>query len=264
MYAATVFAAVMLPGAAGRANADEWRYWVGLHDFSVPDVDSHTYGAFGGVSIDKQTKTGRHLAGSIDLYLDRDKDDLDPDHIPIRWDVHLGSDGELWQADRTHIGWTADIDTRMNTVSSVEREITALPAIVSWYDGAHVRPSLKAGAGWFFLEIDDDVPKTRGYDRSDFRNSTLAYSAAGDLTIKLGACCEVFGQAQSWWDSDVWLQNQYEAGLHVHGGWMKHGELVLDADVYEYNLDVYQRAGEPAILPWNDDLLIRLSFNTAM
>jgi hypothetical protein len=264
MNAVPMIAVIMLAGAASTASADEWQYWVGVHDFKVPDVDSHTYGVTGGVSVDKQTKSGTHLIGSVDLFLDRDKDDLDPDHIPIRWDVHLGSDGELWQAGKTHVGWTADVNTRMNTVSSIEREITALPAIVGWYDGAHVRAALKAGAGWFFLEIDDDVPKTRGYDRGDFRNNALGYSVAADLRLKLGACCQISAQAQQWWDSHEWLQNQYEAALHLHGEWMKRGELVLSADAYEYNLDVYQNPGEPAILPWNDDLLIRFSFKTAM
>ena len=41
---------------------------------------------------------------------------------------------------------------------------------------------------------------------------------------------------------------------------MKGGELVLSVEVYEYNLDVYQRPDELPILPWNDDLMIRLSF----
>jgi hypothetical protein len=39
--------------------------------------------------------------------------------------------------------------------------------------------------------------------------------------------------------------------------------VVLSADAYEYNLDVYQRPGEPAILPWDNDLLIRLTFKNA-
>jgi len=258
-----MLAVALLAGAAGAAHADEWKYWVGLHDFSVPDVDSDTYGVFGGVSLDKQTKGGRHLVGSVDLFLDHDKDDLDPDHIPIRWDVHLGSDGEMWHSDRLHLGWTADFNTRMNTVSSVEREMTALPAIVGRYDGGIVRASAKAGAGWFFLEIDDDVPKTRGYDRSDFRNSTFAYTIAGDLAIRIGDCCKIDGQAQQWWDSGEWLQTQYGAAFHFSVESLKKGsEVELTADVYEYNLDVYQRPGEPVILPWNDDLLIRLLFKT--
>jgi hypothetical protein len=236
-----------------------------VHDFNVPDVDSHTYGVFGGASFDKQTRRGRHLVGSVDLFADRDKDDLDPDHIPIRWDVHLGTDGKVWQGVRTRIDWTADFNTRMNTVSSIEREMTALPAIVGRYEGDRVQASIKAGAGWFFLEIDDDVPKSRGYDRSDFRNSTFAYTAAGDLMIRIGSCCKIGGQAQEWWESDNWLQTQYEAAFHFDAGrWKKDSEVVLSVDAYEYNLDVYQRPGEPPILPWDNDILVRLFFKTAM
>jgi hypothetical protein len=260
---ALTFSILLLAQPGGAAHADEWRYWLGVHDFNVPDVDSHTYGVFGGVSIDKQTASGRHLIGSVDLFADRDKDDLDPDHIPIRWDVHLSTDGNLWKGNRTHLDWTANVDTRMNTVSSIEREITALPAIVGRYEGNVVQPSLKAGAGWFFLEIDDDVPKTRGYDRSDFRNSTLGYTLAADVKIRIGAHCRIDLQAQGWVDDHDWLQNEYQAALHVDTGrWKNDSEVVLSADAYEYNLDVYQRPGEPAILPWDNDLLIRLSFRT--
>jgi len=254
---------LLLAGGTGTAHADEWRYWLGLHDFNVPDVDSHTYGVFVGASVDKQTKSGRHFVASADVFADRDKDDLDPDHIPIRWDVHAGTDGEFWQGSHTHLGWTANFDTRMNTVSSVEREMTALPAIVGRYEGNFLRTSLKTGAGWFFLEIDDDVPKTRGYERGEFRNSTFAYTVAADVSIRLGDCCKIAGMAQEWWDSDVSLQTQYQAALHFDAGhWRKDSELMLSVDHYEYNLDPYQNPGALPILPWNDDFLVRLLFKT--
>lgn len=256
--------AILMLIATGAATAADRQYWLGIHDFNVPDVNSHTYGVTGGMSIDKQTSGGRHLVGSVDLFADRDKDELDPDHIPFRWDVHLGTDGDLWHGAHSHVGWTADINTRMNTVSSIEREITAMPAIVAGYDGDTFQPRLKAGAGWFFLEIDDDVPKTRGYDRSDFRNSTFAYTVAADVKIRMGACCSISGLAQEWLDGSDWLQTQLEASLHMGvANWMKGGEFMITADYYEYELDVYQRPGELPILPWDDDLLVRLMFKVA-
>ena len=260
-----VLTILLLAGTAGAASAADWEYALGIHDFNVPDVDSHTYGVIGRVSVQKQTKSGRHLVGSADVYADHDKDELDPDHIPIRWDVHLGTDGEFWQGGQSHVGWTAEVDTRMNTVSSVEREITAMPAIVARYDGQVFQPSLKAGAGWFFLEIDDDVPKTRGYTRDDFRNSTFAATLAAEFQIKAGACCTIVGQAQHWQDADDWLQTRFSAVLHINSGdWLKGGEMMLSADYYEYNLDVYQLPGSPPILPWDDDLLVRLLYTIRM
>jgi hypothetical protein len=205
-----------------------------------------------------------HVVGSLDLFYDHDHDHLDPDHIPIRWDVHLGTDKEFWQGSRFHLGWTADVNTRMNTVSSIEREITALPAIVGWYEGDYFRTSLKTGAGWFFLEIDDDAPRLRGYDREGLRNSTLGYTAAVDATIKIGSCCKIYGLAQEWRDSHVWLQTQFEAAFLVDiNSLTKGGEILLSADAYEYNLDPYQRPDLAVpVLGWNNDLLVRLSFKT--
>jgi hypothetical protein len=255
-----IFAVVLLAGAAAASDAAEQHYSIGIHDTAVPDADSHTYGISGSLWVEKQTEAGRHLTGSVDLFVDHDKDHLDPDHIPIWWQVHLGTDGDLWQAAAAHVGWTADVNTRMNTVSSVERQILAFPALTARYDGKVLQPSLKAGAGWFFLEIDDDVPKKRGYDPDNLRNSTLAYEVAADLTVRIGDSWTIYGQAQHWRDSHDWLQTHYKVALSV-GHWMKGGELSLSAEANEYNLDVYSHPGASLpVLPWDDDLLIRLSF----
>jgi hypothetical protein len=264
-----LFAALLLTGTAASGETADWRYSVGVHDFAVPDVDSDTYGINGSVSVDKRTEAGRHVYGYIELYVDHDQDDLDPSRIPIWWQIHLGTDGDLWQGDRTRLGWTANVDTRMNTASSVEREIFAMPALVAAYDSNVFRASAQAAAGWFFFEIDDDVPKSRGYvreDRGAFRNSTLGYSLGADMTLKLGASFAVSGQAQEWWDNHDWLQTRYKVSLSMAAGQSheQSSEFVLSADFNEYNLDPFFRptVGVP-IMPWDNDVMIRLSFNTA-
>ncbi|HEY4370083.1 MAG TPA: hypothetical protein VGN07_22825 [Steroidobacteraceae bacterium] len=253
---------LLLTTVASADEAADRRYSIGIHDFIVADADSHTYGLNVSASIDKRTAAGRHWVGSFDLFLDRDKDDLDPDHIPIWWQVHLGTDGDWWRSDAMHVGWSVDINTRMNTVSSIERQITALPKLVAGYDGTGLRTSLQAGAGWFFLEIDDDVPRTRGYDRDDFRNSELAYTLAADATVRLGTSWSVFGQAQQWWDSHEWLQTVFRAAVQMDAGHSSKGsEFALSADYNKYNLEVYSHPDLLPILPWDDDLMIRLSFS---
>ena len=265
MPCSRVLAILLLTAAATGSEAADWRYSVGIHDFNVPDVDSHTYGLNASFAVDRHTAGGRHIFGTADVFLDRDHDDLDPDHIPVWWQVHAGTDGELWKGDRTHVGWTADFDTRVNTVSSVERQIIAMPAIVAGYETNPFTASVQAGAGWFFLEIDDDVPKTRGYDRGDFRNSELGYSLAADMTLKLGKSWTAFGKAQEWWDSHDWLQTDYKLALRMDAGHShtRTSGFVLSADFHEYNLDVYARpdVSQP-ILPWDNDVMIRLSFDT--
>jgi len=39
---------------------------------------------------------------------------------------------------------------------------------------------------------------------------------------------------------------------------MKNPTVVLSADYYQYNLDVYNHASGPPVLRWNDDRMIRL------
>lgn len=104
------------------------------------------------------------------------------------------------------LGWTADLNTRVNTVSFIERQIQALPALLATYKGEAVQASARAGVGYFFLEIDDDVPKERGYVRDDLRNTTFTESLGTDAAIRLAAAWKLVGRAQGQWDGSDWLQ----------------------------------------------------------
>jgi len=255
--------AIALLFIAGHATAaPDWRYSIGVHDIIVDDVDSHTYGIAAGLLVEERTEAGWHLFGDFDVFWDHDQDHLDPDHIPIWWQVHVGTDGELWKpSPKFHLDWTIDADTRANTVSSVERQITALPALAARFDSDTFRASLQAGAGYWFLEIDDDAPKERGYVRDDLRNTTFAESAAADATIHVGKSFKVVGRALGWWDGSEWLYSRYVGEAHLSlDGPGDRSEIVLAAEVNEYNFDLYNRPGLVPILPWDDDVLIKISF----
>lgn len=94
------------------------------------------------------------------------------------------------------LGWTADLNTRVNTVSFIERQIQALPALLATYKSEAVQASARAGVGYFFLEIDDDVSKERGYVRDDLRNTTFTESLGTDAAIGLAAAWKLVGRAQ--------------------------------------------------------------------
>ncbi|MGY4827749.1 hypothetical protein ACVNIS_04125 [Sphaerotilaceae bacterium SBD11-9] len=259
--------ALFLVSAASTGMAADWRYSLGVHDFTVPDVDSQTWGLNGGVSVDKRYDNGMHTFGSFDLYWDHDKDHLDSDHIPIWWQLHLGADGDFWHDNGLRMGWTANFDTRMNTVSSVERQMTALPALVFGYGNPTFQASLEAGAGWFFLEIDDDAPREQGYPRDNLRNSTFAYAATARASLRLGESWAVSGFARGWRDSHDTLETQYQAAVRMDasswmgGSSMTQPALVFTADYYRYNLDVYSPNAQ-AIPRWNNDLMFKLSFES--
>lgn len=256
----------VLLAPASPAESVDWRYSLGLHDTRVPDVSSDTFGINGSLAVDKRTDAGSHYFGSFDLFVDHDQDHLDPDHIPIWWMLHLGTDGKFWQpGNGGYAGWTADVNTRMNTVSSIERQIKALPAIVLGYDGDSFEASLKGGVGYFFQEIDDDAPKLRGFDRTGLRQTTFGESLAGRASVRLGSSGKLSGTAQGWWDSGDWLETEYGAEFRFDiSHWVKaeDSELVFSVEAHEYNLDIYPHspAGEP-VLDWNDDLMIRLSYS---
>lgn len=265
MKPAHAVAALFLACAASRGMATDWRYAIGVHDFAVHDVGSHTRGVNASASMDKYTDSGHHLFGSFDFFLEQDKDDLDTDHMPLWWHLQFGTDGDFWRRDRIHVGWTADVENRENTVSGIERQVTALPAFVAGYDGPLMRASLTGGFGYFSLELDDDAPLEQGYARSALQNNTFAWSATARLTLRLGESWAVAGRAQGWWDDHRALETRYQAALRwdasrwIGKGPMKQPALVLSADYWRYNLEVYQHPGAPPILRWNDDMMIRLS-----
>ncbi len=262
--AAAVFALSLATTAA--SFGAEWRYSYGVHDMVVAEVDSHTLGLNATILVEETTSSGVHLAGVGELFLDHDKDDLDPDHIPVWWRTHLSADGRLWDLTQSlGVSWVADINTKANTVSCVEREMKALPGVMLNYRAGPVQASLKGAGGFFFLEIDDDVPKERGYTRGDFRNSTFAGSFAGHVSVELGERCLLTVQAQNWFDGDTWLENQFVAELRYHLGASRKGSaLVLGYEITEYNLDIYTPASTEGaslpILPWDDDQFLKLSF----
>jgi hypothetical protein len=261
-FSFAVLAALL--GSQAQAAA-QWKYSLGLHDTIVSDVDSSTYGIGGHAEVDDQTAAGRHRYASFDVYLDRDQDHLDPDHIPVWWQTDMGLDGKFFEGERNmFVGWAVTQDTRMNTVSSIERQLQLLPAIETGFAGVAVRASLKAGIGYNFLEIDDDAPRLRGYDRTNLRETTSAGAVAADTSINIGRSWQVFGHAEEWRDSDAWIQTQYTAGFRVAAErWGKSSQIAFSVESNEYNLDRYSTAGLPAVLAWDDDLMVKLDFRFA-
>jgi hypothetical protein len=252
--------AAMLVSSVGEAAP--WKYSLGVHDMVVNDVDSSTWGIGGHAEVDDVTDAGKHRYASFDVYLDHDEDHLDPDHIPVWWETNLGIDSELWKGSRQmYFGWLVEFDSRMNTVSSIERQVHLLPAVAVGFAGNAAHASLEAGIGYNFLEVDDDAPRLRGYDRTSLRQTTSAEAVAVDATFKIGNSWEVFGHGEEWHDSDDWIQTQYVAGFHVAAErWGKGSQVGFSVEFNEYNLDRYSSPGLAPVLAWDDDLFYKVDF----
>ena len=254
------FALLLAPGAG---QAAQWKYALGVHNMEVRDVSSSTYGLTGHAEVDDMTPAGRHRFAYFDVYVDHDQDHLDPDHIPIWWQTDLGIDGRFFTGERKmFVGWEVVQDTRMNTVSSIERQLHLLPAVTAGFAGDTIDLSLKTGIGYNFLEIDDDAPRLRGYDRTNLRQTGSAGAFAADAAFRIGQSWQVFGHGEEWRDSDDWIQTQYATGFRVAADrWGKGSQVAFSVEYNEYNLDRYSTPGLPPVLGWDDDLMYKLDFH---
>ncbi|MCT7948042.1 hypothetical protein Q4Q49_18685 [Shewanella sp. SP1S1-7] len=262
--AAIISTTLCIPFAVVAEEQTQWHYSLGGHDFAVQD--SHTLGVNVSLLIDHKTQNNISFAALIDAYVDVDVDKLDPDHIPLwfKSDYSIGS--ELYRLSSEYsFDWQFDLQGKRNTVSSVEKQIKVFPGIAANFEGQQLQAQLKVGAGYYSLEIDDDVPRTRGYDRGDFGNDGFAYSFMGRLGVDLTDKLHMQVAVQTWQDSEQWLENQYRLELIYQTDFLGFGDqLVLYTEHTQYNLDNYAKmdvnsTGYLPILPWDNDTLVRLS-----
>ncbi|MGL4834458.1 MAG: hypothetical protein ACRCXH_08610 [Shewanella sp.] len=260
--------AVLGLGLSTWAHADEatqWHYSLGIHDFVVNDEHSHTFGGNASLIIEHRTPSAILLSAFLDAYVDVDIDKLDPDHIPLWFKSDYAAIGELYRSTPSlTFGWQVDLQGKRNTVSSVEKQLKFFPALTANYQSGQLLTQLKMGAGYYFLEIDDDVPKTFGYKRSDYGNSEFAYTLMGKMGGAITPTLSLHGAIQTWHDGNVWLEHQYRFELtYQNDFWVKGSQWALTAEHTQYHLDHYTKTevGSPTepILPWNDDTLLRLS-----
>lgn len=242
------------------SNAYNLSLTFGGHDYIVQDEHSHTFGANMGIIGDGVSDSGIILNGSFTLFIDHDKNHLDPDHIPIWYKTDAQAIEEIYQLSQNiKLNRIIRFDGECNTVSSVECKAKAFGGFRAEYKTSNLKIGLNGTGGYYYLEIDDDVPEEYGYKRSDIKNEAMAYSVMADGEIKLNQKTKVYGRIQQWKDADQWLENQYEFVLSYNSSqWFKDSTFSIEAEHTQYNLAPYQKVGLPKILPWDDDTLIRI------
>lgn len=261
-----------LTALAPSANTAEWGLTFGGHDFIVPNIntaafnygdDSHTFGVNAGVFADHLTESGILLKGNAEIFLDLDKDKLDSDHIPIWFKINFLADGALYHfSPEFTFHWLVDLRIKENTVSGIEKDMKQFLGVGVAYDNDIFHLALSGYGGFYFLEIDDDVPLQYGYERRDLGNATNAISIMLESSVKLSQLFKLYGSAQNWTDVDVesnWLQNQYIVKLcYDSGSWIDESSLNLKVEHTQYNLEPYYRPElGVAVLPWDSDTLLQ-------
>ncbi|MCG9738145.1 DUF481 domain-containing protein [Shewanella insulae] len=250
------------------AMALDWRLGIGGHDYYVDEADSHTLGAGVSIALTHLTEREIKLTGELNIFVDHDVDELDPDHIPVWFSSYYSAGGDLFSlSQHSRLFWDVSLGGKRNTVSSVEKQVRLFPALGYGYQREGFQADVKLGGGYYFLEIDDDVPRMRGYDREDFQNKTGAYTLAAATQFVLGKDFELNLAAQQWHDGSDWLESQLEARLSYDADhWSSKSQLIFSVKYNEYNLDPYARVPVDSpdylpILPWNKDLFVRVYFD---
>ncbi len=153
---------------------------VGVHDFVVTDIvndspndgiesgTSHTLGLNVGIIARHTTQSNIHFLAKAEAFLDRDKDHLDPDHIPIWFAFSFDVDGEMYRIDeQSRLKWYVAMDNKQNTVSCIERQVRQHVGLGYELNLDTFTFDLNAYAGFYYIEFDDDTPVARGYTRQD-------------------------------------------------------------------------------------------------
>lgn len=241
-------------------NAADVSLTFGGHDYIVQDKSSHTFGANIGIIGDGVSDSGIVLNGSFTLFIDHDKDDLDPDRSPYWFKSDAQTIGKIYQLSQdVQLDWITRFDVKDNTVSSIERQIKVFGGLHAEYKTSDLKIGFNGTGGYYFLETDDDVPKGHGYESGDYKNEVMAYSVMADSEIKPVPKIKIYGRIQQWKDGSQWLENQYEIVLNYDSSqWLKDSTFSIGVEHTQYNLEPYQKVGFPTILPWDDDTLVRV------
>ena len=234
-------------------------YSYGLHDFVVED-GSHTVGINAGINAEYITSPTTHHNASFEIFAEYDEKEQDPDHIPVWFRANYGFSTTLTEQNETFkLNAVVDFDWKMNTVSSVEQYLKSGVGLEFLFKEGSLTLAPKILAGTYYLEIDDDVPLSNCFVRSDL---DVGYKAAvmygldviWDIThdVSLGV------ELEEWNEKGTWLERN--ALFTITNKKTKNINIVFSLQNTKYNLQNYRKNGID-ILPWNKDSLFKISIH---
>jgi len=276
-FATPLFSILFLAFSTHPLYASDWSLSFGANDMIVEGArpleqapngsTSHTFGVQLGIYGRSDPASEVIQRGFFKVFADKDNDKLDPDHIPIWFMAGYQIKSHLSSiTSKTSLHALLDLDYKGNTVSSVERQSKIFAGVRAKYTADVFSAGLKTTAGAYSLEIDDDVSKTRGYGRDDYKIITTGFSISADTLFTIYPALTLNLQAQTWQSADEWLENQYTLQLDYNANdWVAGSTFVFSIKHTEYNLDRYNNAdpstpGFLTILPWNKDTLVQAYF----
>ena len=261
--------------ACSQLNAFGFEGSIGVHDMVVPNIvndtpndgieggTSHTLGIDGGIWVKHQAPWA-NLSAKLEVFVDHDKDKLDPDHIPVWFDAFIDIDAEAWSIDEhNRFQWFVLLDNKQNTVSGIERQVRQ--HVGAGYNYHNDRFSLEANGyvGFYFIEFDDDTPVNRGYTRgvgldigeaSHVLELQAHYDFTSDVHLFAGAKRYAANTGAELLQNEMQMRISF-ASKHL---FTQGGSWNLQVKYAHYNLDHFYNpiVGRP-ILPFDEDILMQ-------
>jgi len=238
------------------SNSFNLEYSYGLHDFVVQD-ESHTVGINAGIYAEYITSfTTKHNA-SFEIFAEYDEKEQDPDHIPVWFRVNYGFLTTLTEQNETFkLNAVVDFDWKMNTVSSVEQYLKSGLGLEFAFKEGSLQLATKILGGAYYLEIDDDVPLSNDFERSDLDvgyKAAVMYGASmlWDIRkdISLGVALEEWNERGKWLERYVYIELIEKKKEEIY--------IVFSLEKTIYNLSNFRQDGRE-ILPWNQDILFKI------
>jgi len=249
-------------GCAGESSngslwsAIDWKARLGLSIFQVED--SETFGMMAGVHGEYLADNGIRLRMLFTAILDYDQDKLDSDHIPIWFKSYIKADKALWlPSQELELLATLDFEHKMNTVSSIEQSADLMPGLKLEFESRVIELFAKFGAGLYYLEIDDDLPREYSdYPREDLTNGEWAWFQEYKAEVRFDEHFSLSGKYKNFRNADNGsLETREELQFAYH--FRPDKEFVLKAEKTMYDLDQFERsAGDNglAVLPFDEDV----------
>jgi len=273
----SVLTAALLLGGTTSLNALEWGMVTGAHDFVVPSIvndsnndgissgDSHTIGLNVGMYLNHTNDYGVNFLAKGEAFLDYDKDELDPDHIPVWFKFVVGANGPMITFNDNHsFKWAVVMDNKQNTVSCIEREIRQNYGVGYDFKAGGFTLDLNMYLGFYYIEIDDDTPVNRGYTRNQTDDGEASHMFEFAMSYEfnknwfIGASIKDYSTNAG----SENLETDYNALFSYKSDWWGKGTSLNlnveynDYDLSRFTLDNSDTNGRP-ILPFSEDILIQ-------
>ena len=257
------------------SSALDFEASVGVHDFMVSDIKndvaadgissgtSNTLGVNAAIYVSHQTKNNIKFLAKAEAFLDRDKDHLDPDHIPVWFDFLLDVNGPIYTlSDRSSFKWYILMDNKQNTVSCIEREVRQHIGAGYEYTNGGLTLDFNLYAGFYYIELDDDTPYARGYTRQDTDDGEASNVIEFEAKYNFNKNWSLYGNIKRYAANTGGerLEDNIETLLTYKGSdFLSDGATVnLKVKYTQYDFDRFYRPeiGVP-ILPFDNDTLIQ-------